>query len=314
MKLPMSLVFALPYLTPAHPIIVEHTEIPNRPIQTHDDPIHALHPRDSITIDIKSLFSNSTVTNTQNNANGKFEVVNNANDANIAMGDNSNHTADTHSFGDKIMLNSTGSNTGGWNTNNRDTNLTNGQKEKRASEQKLLEVKAKKNSRKERRFRNFGARQTRDGYRWDGNMPSGRPGAAKNRNAADCEPTGYAYLAEQCVPTTRTKSKSNKPAKPNSTNSALHKRDQVNLNLITRDVKASNLTRSGNNNAVEPYIAGGGDNIVNITVSLEAENSALENSNNNNAVKLYIGEAERVNKGNSTVLVDGERRRIGLPL
>jgi hypothetical protein len=88
----------------------------------------------------------------------------------------------------------------------------------------------------------------------------------------------------------------------------------VNLNLITRDVKASNLTRSGNNNAIEPYIAGGGDNIVNITVSLEAENSALENSINNNAVKLYIGEAERVNKGNSTVLVAGERRRIGLPL
>jgi hypothetical protein len=49
-------------------------------------------------------------------------------------------------------------------------------------------------------------------------------------------------------------------------------------------------------------------------VSLEAENSALENSINNNAVKLYIGEAEKVNKGNSTVLVAGERRRIGLPL
>ena len=68
------------------------------------------------------------------------------------------------------------------------------------------------------------------------------------------------------------------------------------------------------NNAVEVYIAGGGDNIVNITVSLEAENSALENSNNNNAVKIYIGEAERVNTGDSTVLVAGERRRIGLPL
>jgi hypothetical protein len=224
MKLPISLVFVLPYLTPAHPIIVEHTEIPNRPIQTHDDPIHALHPRDSVTIEIMSLFSNSTVINTQNNANGKFKVVNNANNANIAMDDNSNHTADFHSFGDKIMLNSTGSNTGGWNSKNRDTNLTTSHKEKRASEQKLLEAKAK-NSSKDRRFRNFGARQTRDGYRWDGNMPSGRPGAAKNRNAADCEPIGYAYLAEQCVPTTRTKSKSNKSAKPNSTNSALNKRD-----------------------------------------------------------------------------------------
>lgn len=84
----------------------------------------------------------------------------------------------------------------------------------------------------------------------------------------------------------------------------------MNLNLITRDAKASNLTRSGNNNAVEVYIAGGGDNIVNITVSLEAENSALENSNNNNAVKIYIGEAERVNTGDSTVLVAGERRRM----
>lgn len=49
------------------------------------------------------------------------------------MGDSSNHTADFHSFGDKNMLNSTGSNTGGWNTKNRDSNLTTerGHKEKR---------------------------------------------------------------------------------------------------------------------------------------------------------------------------------------
>jgi hypothetical protein len=62
-------------------------------------------------------------------------VVNNAKNANIAMGDDSNHTADFHSFGDKNMLNSTGSNTGGWNTRNHATNLTTREKEKRSDEQ-----------------------------------------------------------------------------------------------------------------------------------------------------------------------------------
>jgi hypothetical protein len=123
MKLSISLVLALPSLAFAHPIVVEHTEVPNRPIQTHDDPIHALHPRDSVTIEIKSSFSNSTIKDTQNNINGNFEVVN-ANNANIAMGDDPNHTANFHSFGDKNTLNSTGSNPGGWNTKNQDSTLT----------------------------------------------------------------------------------------------------------------------------------------------------------------------------------------------
>jgi hypothetical protein len=113
MKFSKYLILGLPILASAHPVIVEHTEIPNRRIQTHEDPIHSLHPRDSVTIDLKNSFSNSTVSNSQNNA--KFEIVNNGKNANIAMGDQSNHTADFHSFGDKNMLNSTGSNTGGWN-------------------------------------------------------------------------------------------------------------------------------------------------------------------------------------------------------
>jgi hypothetical protein len=211
MKLPICLIFTSPFLAFAYPTIIEHTEVPNRRIQTHDDPIHALHPRDSVTIDIKNTFSNSTVYNSQNNIKGKFEVVNNAKNANIAVGDHSNHTADFHSFGDKNMLNSTGSNTGGWNTKNQETNLATGEKGKRATEQKPITTEGNGKRRKVGRYRNFGARQTKNGYRWDGNM---RSGGAK---LAPCEPTGYAYLAEQCVPTSRSKSRSNKS---NSTGSA----------------------------------------------------------------------------------------------
>jgi hypothetical protein len=83
-----------------------------------------IHPRDSITIDISSQMNNSSVCNAANDA--KFEVVNNAKNANIAMGDKSNHTANFESFGDKNMFNSTGSNTGGWNTKNRGSNLQSG--------------------------------------------------------------------------------------------------------------------------------------------------------------------------------------------
>jgi len=83
-----------------------------------------LHPRDSITINISSQMNNSNVCNAANDA--KFEVVKNAKNANIAMGDKSNHTANFESFGDKNMLNSTGSNTGGWNTKNQESNLQSG--------------------------------------------------------------------------------------------------------------------------------------------------------------------------------------------
>ena len=148
---------------------------------------------------------------------------------------------DFHSFGDKNMLNSTGSNTGGWNTKNLGTNLITGQKGKRAIEQKSITTEGNGKRKKAGGYRNFGARQTKNGYRWDGNM---RSGAAKS---TPCEPTGYAYLAEQCVPTSRSKSKSNKS---DSTGSGLDKRDQVNSNLAGGNTKDSNMTRSGNNNAV----------------------------------------------------------------
>jgi hypothetical protein len=69
------------------------------------------------------------------------------------------------------------------------------------------------------------------------------------------------------------------------------------------------MTRSGNNNLVEVYVTGSGWNTtVNITVSLEADNSALEDSNNDNTVKIYIGEVERVNMGDSTFAVVGRMK------
>jgi hypothetical protein len=103
----------LPLLAFAHPVIVEHIENPYRRFQTHDDTIHVHEPRYSVSIEIKSSILNSTVNNTQNNANGKFEIMKNVKCANVAMGDNSKHIADFYSFGDKNMLSSTGSNRGG---------------------------------------------------------------------------------------------------------------------------------------------------------------------------------------------------------
>jgi hypothetical protein len=280
MKFSEYLILGLPIVASAHPIIVEHTEIPNRHIQTHEDPIHTLHPRDSVTIDLKNSFSNTTVSNSQNNA--KFKIINNAKNSNIAMGDQSNHTANFQSLGDKNMLNSTGSNTRGWNTKNHDSNLTTGGKAKR--KQKIFAPKEGEQVKRVGRYRNLGVKQTKDGYRNDGNVPR-TPGAQRLQNAANCEPGHFSYLAEQCVPTSR----QYKPTKSNSTESALDKRAQVSLNL-SGNAKNSNLTQSGNSNDVGVFVAGQGDNIVNITVGLEADNAVLEDSNNKNTVKVYIGE------------------------
>jgi len=90
-----------------------------------------LHPRDSITILVTNTLTNSTATSSQNNS--KFEVVNNAKNAAIALGDNSTHEVDFDTFGDKNMLNSTGSNTGGWNTKNRDSELKTGRRKRDVS-------------------------------------------------------------------------------------------------------------------------------------------------------------------------------------
>jgi len=166
------------------------------------------------------------------------------------MGDKSKHTADFHSFGDKNMLNSTGSNTGSWNTKNTDSSPLPAHMQRRASGQSIYSAEVEKGSEKESYYRYFGARQTRDGYKWDGNMP-GRSGTAQHRNTAFCEPTDYVYLAEDCVPSSSKTSTTRKTAKQNSYHLPSDKRDQVNLNLIRGNFKGSNVTRSGNNNAVE---------------------------------------------------------------
>jgi len=53
------------------------------------------------------------------------------------------------------------------------------------------------------------------------------------------------------------------------------------------------------------FIAGTGDNIFNITVGLEADNSVLEDSYNNNTVKIYIGERNGSDMVNSPVSIVG---------
>jgi hypothetical protein len=68
------------------------------------------------------------------------------------------------------------------------------------------------------------------------------------------------------------------------------------------------MTKSGNRDAVEVYITGGEDNIVNITISHEADSSALEDSNNENAenaVKIYVGGVEQVEIEDSDVPMAG---------
>jgi hypothetical protein len=188
MKFSTFFFLTFPILPFCYPVIVEHLEISNRRIQTHNDPIHALHPRDSITFDVKSSFSNTTVSGTQNNA--KFAVINNANNANIAMGDHTNHTADFHSFGDKNILNSTKSNTSGWNTKNHGTNPTTDKKGKRSREQKFGAPEGTKTPKKVARYMNVGVKQPKDGYQNEGNMPN-RLGAQKLQKAGGCESGRY---------------------------------------------------------------------------------------------------------------------------
>ena len=167
MKLHIYLALALPLLASAHPFIVEHIETPYHRIQTHNDTIHVHEPRDGTSIEIKSSISNSSVNKTQNNANGKFGVINNAKSANVAIGDNPKHTADFYSFGHKKMLISTGSNTGGWNTKNHGKLWLPIRREK---VQKPLARGGKERSEKIARYRKLRARQNKDGYRWDDNM------------------------------------------------------------------------------------------------------------------------------------------------
>ncbi|KAL2066079.1 hypothetical protein VTL71DRAFT_2150 [Oculimacula yallundae] len=199
--------------------------------------ITRLTKRDSVTIKIENSFQNTTVINSQNNA--KFEVINNAKNANIAMGDKSNHTLDFDSFGDKNMLNSTGSNTGGWNTKNSDSHL----------------------STAHHRIRRW----------WKSLKKYGHDDLNMSR--------------ESKLP--------------------IGTRDVVNLDVKGGSVKNSNVTRSGNGNTVEVYVSGNGENVVNITLSWEMEDSTITDSNSENKVKIYIGDARGVDMRNSTVLITG---------
>lgn len=244
----------MPLAVLGHPLIVEHSTISSNPIQVHNDPLrglqlqddviiqvftpvkHSIQKRDSVTIHIESAFHHTSVENTQNNA--KFQVVNNAKNANIAVGDHSSHSQDFDSFGDKNMLNSTGSNTGGWNTKNNDSKITTGRYGK-------LMVRRDKKNRSDR------------------------------------------FLTRRII-------------------EPLKARDIVNLDIKGGTVKNSNVTRSGNGNTVEVYVAGNGQNVVNITLSWEAEDSNVEDSNNENVIKVFIGDAQEVELGNSTVFIETE--------
>jgi hypothetical protein len=210
-----------------------HTTMPHRPssippVILHPfygrpalKPPHSLQSRDSITIEISSSFSNTTVSNTQNNA--RFQVINNAKNSAIAVGDDATHNVTFDSFGDKNMINSTGSATGGWNTKNHETNIS-------------------------------------------------------------TEPH------KRSVSWTETQTE--------------EKRDLVNLNVLNGKVKGSNLTRSGNGNTVELHIAGNGDNVVNVTITWEGEDSDMADSMTGNTVKVYIGDMEaNGDMGNNTVVI-----------
>jgi len=83
-------------------------------------------------------------------------------------------------------------------------------------------------------------------------------------------------------------------------------RDIVNLDIKGGTIKNSNVTRSGNGNTVEVYIAGNGQNVVNITLSWEADDSIVEDSNSGNAIKVFIGDAQEMEVGTSTAFSGSE--------
>ncbi|KAG4433301.1 hypothetical protein IFR05_011221 [Cadophora sp. M221] len=250
---PSVLLLSMPLVALSHPLIVEHNTISHNPIQIHDDALHGLQAqkdvttqvnspainsvqkRDSVTIHIESVFHHTSVSNVQNYA--KFEVINNAKNAEIAMGDHAGHTQDFDTFGDKNMLNSTGSNTGGWNTKNQDSNLSTGK---------------------------YGNRMIRRDRKHQRSIP-------------------FTHQTVQPV----------------------GKRDIINLDIKGGSVKNSNVTRSGNGNTVEVYVAGNGQNVVNITLSWEVEDSNMEDSNSENIIKVYVGDAHGVDMKNSTHMRSG---------
>jgi len=110
-----------PHVSQTRPITNITTSHPD----TQNNHLHKYDPQDSITINVHNIFINTTFSNnTYSSTTQKFEVVNDAKNVAIALGDNSNHTTDLHSFGDKNMINSTGSNTGGWNNQKKGDGLS----------------------------------------------------------------------------------------------------------------------------------------------------------------------------------------------
>jgi hypothetical protein len=137
MQLGALIFFILPPLALTHPLL-NHTTIPHRP-EIHDGKTlltdmkrTLIRTRDSITIKISNSFFHTIISNAQNNA--KFEVVSNAKNAAAALGDNSTDDVTLDSFGDENILNSTGSNTGRWNTKNHGSNLSMNEHKKRNPE------------------------------------------------------------------------------------------------------------------------------------------------------------------------------------
>ena len=58
----------------------------------------------------------------------------------------------------------------------------------------------------------------------------------------------------------------------------------------------------GPKNTVEIYIAGGGQNVINIMMEMDVDNSSAEDSDNNNLLKVYIGEYKGNDTAKSTVI------------
>ncbi|KUJ16563.1 uncharacterized protein LY89DRAFT_734661 [Mollisia scopiformis] len=315
-----------------------HSTTPHSPSETNFPKYQpriltrTLSRRDSVTISISNTFNSTTVCNSQNDA--KFEVVNNAKNADITVGDNTSHTSNFHTFGNKNMLNSTGSNTGGWNTKNTGSNLTTHREPKRGvGKRDYIGWKGW--------FEDI--LMGGDYGRWEmpwraptpgtskGDKPKWGSGAAPTKVASHhtsssslgAEPTFTQNPKPSMVPGPSWKGNKTDPYRPNHSGHGWprpkfgnhtkngtvqdgeeHKRDIVNLNIMGGSLN-STLARSGNNNTVEVYVMGNGANVVNVTVVWEGEGTDMKDSGNGNTVRVYIGDSNGVDMGNSTLQVVG---------
>lgn len=265
----------------SHPARVE----PRNRIQTHHDPVHPLPSgekitvlvnepetrhlpkRDSITIQIENEFPPTSDSHPPENGAGSA-AVNNAKNANMAVGDSSSHTADAASFGDQNTPNSTGSNTGGWNTQkNHGSDLTPGRSAKR------------------------------------GQKKSPEAISRAMQDEQNCALGHHSFSVPECR---RERGIRYGDVASDASQTSLTKRDIVDLNIPGRSkVARTILPGSGNGHTVEVYVAGNADNVVNITLAWEAEGSEVKGSNSGNVVRVYIGDTGEIEMGNSTVIVAG---------